>query len=168
MMKDYYYILGLTKQASQDEIKKAYRKLSLKFHPDQNNGDLFFQDRFRDLKEAYDTLGNETQKRVYDEEFLKPKASTSTIVSEEVKVEPMVKTETPKSPVSIIQEKDNDEYWYIKLIVPLIFIIAGSDLFYFNFLTENVDITIWLGGTFIAWYFDRKQKNISKLKKDSK
>lgn len=66
-MKDYYYILGLNKNASKDEIKKAYRKLSLKFHPDHNIGDKFFEDRFRDVKEAYETLVDDAQRRVYDD-----------------------------------------------------------------------------------------------------
>lgn len=52
-MKDYYYILGVDKEASVEEIKKAYRKLSLKLHPDQNNGDVFFESRFKEINEAY-------------------------------------------------------------------------------------------------------------------
>jgi hypothetical protein len=66
-MKDYYYILGLNKNATLDEIKKAYRKLSLKFHPDQNNGDKFFEERFRDINEAYETLSDNAKRKTYDE-----------------------------------------------------------------------------------------------------
>jgi len=55
-IKDYYYILGIARDASQDEIKKAYRKLSTKFHPDKNDGDKFFAERFKDINEAYETL----------------------------------------------------------------------------------------------------------------
>lgn len=66
-LKDYYYILGLARNASSDEIKTAYRKLSLKFHPDQNSGDKFFEERFKDIQEAYDTLSDELQRKYYDE-----------------------------------------------------------------------------------------------------
>ncbi len=65
-MKDYYYILGVTQEASIDEIKKAYRKLSLKFHPDKNEGDEFFTERFKEIQEAYDILSNSTKRGVYD------------------------------------------------------------------------------------------------------
>ena len=65
-MKDYYYILGISNNASLEEVKKAYRKLSLKFHPDQNNGDKFFEERFRDINEAYETLNNEQKRKEYD------------------------------------------------------------------------------------------------------
>lgn len=68
-MKDYYYILGVKKQASTDEIKKAYRKLSLKFHPDKNDGDDFFTERFKEIREAYEIL-TDTQKRIlYDSQY---------------------------------------------------------------------------------------------------
>src|SRR4051812_7571536 len=76
-MKDYYYILGLDKNASIDQIKKAYRKLSLKFHPDQNNGDKFFEERFREINEAYETLGNDFKREIYNEE-LRQKTSAET------------------------------------------------------------------------------------------
>jgi curved DNA-binding protein CbpA len=68
-IKDYYYILGLARNASRDEIKKAYRKLSLKFHPDQNNGDKFFEGRFRDVNEAYETLVDDIKRKVYDDKL---------------------------------------------------------------------------------------------------
>jgi len=68
-MKDYYYILGLKSDASLDEIKKAYRKLSVKFHPDHNEGDKFFEERFKEINEAYKILGNEYKRKIYDVEF---------------------------------------------------------------------------------------------------
>lgn len=65
-MIDYYKILGLDKNASQHEIKKAYRKLSMKFHPDMNNGDEFFENMFKQLQQAYEVLGSESSRRAYD------------------------------------------------------------------------------------------------------
>ncbi|MBK7808488.1 MAG: J domain-containing protein [Saprospiraceae bacterium] len=65
-MKDYYYILGVNENASQNEIKAAYRKLSKKFHPDVNDGDKFFESRFKDINEAYEILSDEMQRIIYD------------------------------------------------------------------------------------------------------
>lgn len=65
-MKDYYYILGIQKSAAQDDIKKAYRKLSTKFHPDHNDGDKFFEERFKDINEAYTVLIDAQSRREYD------------------------------------------------------------------------------------------------------
>lgn len=68
-MKDFYYILGISKNSTIDEIKSAYRKLSKKFHPDLNNGDKFFEDRFKEIQEAYETLSNINKRKLYDELF---------------------------------------------------------------------------------------------------
>ena len=66
-MKDYYYFLGIKSNASDEEIKKAYRKLSLKYHPDKNPDDDFFSDRFREIQEAYEMLKDAEKRRIYDE-----------------------------------------------------------------------------------------------------
>ncbi len=68
-IKDYYYILGLNKNASKDDIKRAYRKLSFKFHPDKNSGDKFFEERFKDINEAHETLVDDVRRKLYDEEL---------------------------------------------------------------------------------------------------
>ena len=65
-MKDYYYILGIKKEASLDEVKKAYRKLSMKFHPDKNDGDEFFAERFKEIQEAYEILSDNQKRQAYD------------------------------------------------------------------------------------------------------
>ena len=67
-MKDYYYILGVTKDTSDEEIKRAYRKLSLKFHPDKNDGDVFFVERFKEIHEAYEILNNPVKRSNYDKQ----------------------------------------------------------------------------------------------------
>ena len=62
-MKDFYSILGVNEKASQEEIKKAYRKLSKQFHPDVNPEGA---DRFKEIAEAYDTIGTESKRQEYD------------------------------------------------------------------------------------------------------
>ena len=68
-MKNYYYFLSVKENASEEDIKKAYRKLSLKYHPDKNSGDEFFAQRFIEIQEAYDTLSDTEKRRIYDENF---------------------------------------------------------------------------------------------------
>ena len=64
--KDYYKILGVSKDASQDEIKKAYRKLAIKLHPDRNPGDKEAEAKFKEAAEAYEVLGDENKRKEYD------------------------------------------------------------------------------------------------------
>lgn len=64
-MKNYFYFLGVSENASDEDIKKAYRKLSLKYHPDKNHHDPFFEARFRELQEAYETLTDPDKKKQY-------------------------------------------------------------------------------------------------------
>jgi len=65
--RDYYDVLGVSKGSSQDEIKKAYRKVAMKFHPDRNPGDTEAENKFKEAAEAYDVLGNEEKRRKYDQ-----------------------------------------------------------------------------------------------------
>ncbi len=64
--KDYYQILGIDKNATQDDIKKAYRKLAKKYHPDLNPGDKNAQEKLKDINEAYEVLGNKEKRQHYD------------------------------------------------------------------------------------------------------
>lgn len=66
-MKDYYQVLDITKNASPEEIKKAYRKQALKYHPDKNPGDKSAEAKFKEVSEAYEVLSDENKKRVYDQ-----------------------------------------------------------------------------------------------------
>ncbi len=65
--QDYYEILGLKKGASPEEIKKAFRKLAVKFHPDKNPGDKKAEDRFKEINEAYAVLSDPEKKSQYDQ-----------------------------------------------------------------------------------------------------
>ena len=65
--RDYYDVLGVTKSASKDEIKKAYRKLALKYHPDKTKGDKSSEEKFKEASEAYHILSDEKRKSNYDQ-----------------------------------------------------------------------------------------------------
>ncbi|HEX2944857.1 MAG TPA: J domain-containing protein [Clostridia bacterium] len=65
--RDYYEILGVDKKASQEEIKKAYRKLAKKYHPDAHPGDKAAEEKFKEANEAYEVLGNEEKRKKYDQ-----------------------------------------------------------------------------------------------------
>ena len=65
--RDYYEVLGVTKGASAEEIKKAYRKMALKYHPDKNPGDKQAEENFKEAAEAYDVLSNPDKKARYDQ-----------------------------------------------------------------------------------------------------
>ena len=65
--RDYYEILGLQKNASDQEIKKAYRKLAIKYHPDKNPDDKEAEEKFKEAAEAYSVLSNNEKRRRYDQ-----------------------------------------------------------------------------------------------------
>ena len=64
--KDYYKILGVDKSASSDEIKKVYRKLAVKYHPDKNQGNKTAEEKFKEINEANEVLGNPEKRKKYD------------------------------------------------------------------------------------------------------
>ncbi len=65
--RDYYEVLGVSKTANADEIKKAYRKMAIKYHPDKNPGDKEAEEKFKEAAEAYDVLSNPEKRQRYDQ-----------------------------------------------------------------------------------------------------
>ncbi|MEC8753361.1 MAG: DnaJ C-terminal domain-containing protein [Verrucomicrobiota bacterium] len=65
--RDYYEVLGVNRSASSDEIKKAYRKIAMKYHPDQNPGDAVAEEKFKEAAEAYEILSDAQKKTQYDQ-----------------------------------------------------------------------------------------------------
>ena len=65
-MADYYQTLGVARDASDDDIKLAYRKLAMKYHPDRNNGSKDAEEKFKEITEAYDVLRDPNKRSAYD------------------------------------------------------------------------------------------------------
>ena len=66
-MADYYEILEVERTATEGEIKKAYRKLAIKYHPDKNPGDKEAESKFKEIAQAYEVLGNAEKRQMYDQ-----------------------------------------------------------------------------------------------------
>lgn len=67
MAKNYYDILGISKSASEAEIKKAYKKMAMQYHPDRNKDDKNAEAKFKEVNEAYQTLSESTKRKNYDQ-----------------------------------------------------------------------------------------------------
>ena len=65
--RDYYEVLGIQKNADESEIKKTYRKLALKYHPDRNPNSKEAEERFKEASEAYDVLHDKEKRQIYDQ-----------------------------------------------------------------------------------------------------
>src|ERR1044071_2867785 len=65
--RDYYEVLGVDRKATDEDIKKAYRKLAVKFHPDKNPGDKAAEEKFKELGEAYEALSDSQKRAAYDQ-----------------------------------------------------------------------------------------------------
>lgn len=72
MSKNYYTVLEVSQNATQVEVKKAYRKLSLQYHPDRNGGSDAFTEQFKEIQAAYEVLGNEVKRKNYDIRISRP------------------------------------------------------------------------------------------------
>ena len=65
--RDYYEVLGIERTASADDIKKSYRKLAVKFHPDKNPGDKEAEEKFKEIGEAYEVLSDPQKRAAFDQ-----------------------------------------------------------------------------------------------------
>ena len=108
-MTEYYKTLGLTSDATIEDVKSAYRKLSKKFHPDVNQGDKYFEGRFKEIQEAYEKIINEKAKETHN---FNSKNSTKTQTSNDYKKEnEHNRSDTPK------------KYNFQKIVIPALIII---------------------------------------------
>ncbi len=80
-LMDYYRVLGVNKDAGAQDIKKAFRQLALRYHPDRNPGDVKeAEEKFKEINEAYEVLGDEQKKRQYDRSLNWPAYSWRTVI----------------------------------------------------------------------------------------
>lgn len=77
MAQDYYKVIGVTPEASEEEIKSAYRRMAKKYHPDAHPGDEACERRFREINEAYGVLGDPEKRKKYDADNSRPKAGAA-------------------------------------------------------------------------------------------
>ncbi len=84
-MKNYYDILGVPENATKEQIKISYRKLSLKFHPDKNNGEHFFETMFKNINEAHEVLSNDIKRADYDYKFKQFNSKKNNAFEDELK-----------------------------------------------------------------------------------
>jgi hypothetical protein len=92
MIKDYYKILEVSFGCTNDEIKKSYRKLALKYHPDRNPGNYNYEEKFKLISEAYETLSNENRRILYDYDYKKQFNENNTKVENKEESKPVTPT----------------------------------------------------------------------------
>lgn len=103
-MMDYYKILGLPAVASAADVKKAYHKLALRYHPDKNPNDVQAESKFKQITEAYNFLSNPADKLLYDMQYTVQQQNYSSMVREEQKRQEEKKQQvTPKAMVTIFR-----------------------------------------------------------------
>jgi len=111
MIKNYYQILGLTDNCSKDDIRKAYRLYAKKFHPDKQDNDSFFEEKFKEIKCAYDILIDDNKRATFDSQYSNSKKEKYSNVENDDTIESQVKIMARK-----LREKEEKEQAKRKII----------------------------------------------------
>lgn len=114
--KDYYLILGIKETSTSAEIKSAYKKMSLKYHPDKNGGDKYFEERFKDINEAYQVLIDVEKRIKYDYERLEALRNSEVFLS--------VKKSQREKSKKVVRKKKQKYYIYFLIIIFALVIIS--------------------------------------------
>lgn len=159
-MKNFYQILGVPIDATNEEIRTAYRKLATKFHPDKNFGDKYFEDRFKEIQLAYDTLSNQYLRSEYNQklfDFFQRATSTNKeqSYSSATQNPQTSKAKNPKENKKIkksilinIKEffsSKSNIFWIIILVLPIVAYFVNSWLGVISILGIYFCILIFLG-----------------------
>ncbi|MCU0415945.1 MAG: DnaJ domain-containing protein [Cytophagaceae bacterium] len=124
-MQNHYAILGIPTSASLDEIKKAYKNLAKKYHPDVHKGDKNKEDYFKKINEAYQTLSDPIKKQRYDAYYLNPIPPSNPAPKKQYK------PKTPSSKEKQEEAKLLKKYYTYTFIIALLVIILGTYFYYF-------------------------------------
>lgn len=136
IFKDYYAILGCTKSSSNEEIKKKYHSLALKYHPDKNPKNKIAEEKFKDINDAWGVLGNENKRQQYDETY----ESKKKIVAVSKRKSHGVSTEVTKTQSNNKENKILASVCVFLIISCLAIILTNNNLtFYKHFYNASLD-----------------------------
>lgn len=136
IFKDYYAILGCTKSSSNEEIKKKYYTLALKYHPDKNPKDKIVEEKFKEINEAWSVLGNENKRQQYDEIY----DSKKKIVAVSKRKSHCVSTEATQTQSNNKDNKILASVCVFLIISCLAIILTNNNLtFYKHFYNASLD-----------------------------
>lgn len=136
IFKDYYAILGCTKNSSNEEIKKKYYSLALKYHPDKNPKNKIAEEKFKDINEAWGVLGNENKRQQYDETY----ESKKKIVAVSKRKSHGVSTEVTQTQSNNKENKILEGVCVFLIISCLAIILTNNNLtFYKHFYNASLD-----------------------------
>lgn len=129
-MKNYYEILQIKNFATDREIKKAFRQLAIKYHPDKNKGRKDYEERFKEIASAYEILSDPIKKRDFDFRFSQQNLNDT----RQETSRPTTKTESkrPTEPKNNSKEKEEKSlkvplFWILAIIIFIIYLISNSD-----------------------------------------
>lgn len=121
-MKNYYEILQIKNFATNGEIKKSFRQLAIKYHPDKNKGRKDFEEKFKEVANAYEVLTDSIKKKEFDfrlsQQDLNKKQTTQTNYTEPIRA---TKSESKK------EEVKTSIFWIIAIIILIIYLISNSN-----------------------------------------
>ncbi|MDH5380253.1 MAG: DnaJ domain-containing protein [Cyclobacteriaceae bacterium] len=134
-MTDYYSILNISQNATEDDIKKSYKRLALKYHPDKNPNNLIAEEHFKLINEAYQVLSNKDKKAQYDNMLLYNSYSGSTHTTTYT-TSPKKRREKPKYHTRRVNYKFDNEYFRIQRIIVVIFVVMVGSAYLLSYIKQ--------------------------------
>lgn len=147
MNHDYYQILGVSRYAAADELKKAYKKLAKEFHPDKHQGSSYHEEQFKLINEAYQVLSDAEKKRMYDWKLLynsTPYTSNTTNTTAHTTKQQSQRTRPRKKPTPPPEKNAHLQYKYFLIIAVFLILIGAAGTWFYGFMnryTSDIHMT---------------------------